>query len=86
MYPFYESLEYAHQFKQARTEAEKVREKTGDLRKMRRRVRKTLKTNKEFNIEKPGKWVGRYFTSSRAYRNAYCFARSEHDFYSRAFY
>lgn len=86
MYPFYESLEYAHQFKFAREEAEKVRAKGGDMRKMRRRVRKTLKNNKEFNIEKPGKWVSRQFTSSRAYRNAYCFARSEHDFYSRADY
>jgi hypothetical protein len=92
MYPFYETLEYSHQFKQAREEANRARSKMGDRRKEKRAARKILvKKNGEpsafmSNMEKPGRWVNRHYQSSGEFRSAYAYARSEHDYYSRAEY
>lgn len=85
-YPFYETLEYSHQFKSAREEAERIRAKREDIRKERRYARKALKANKEFIIGKPGKWVSRYYQSSGAYKSAYAYARSENEYYNQAYY
>lgn len=95
MYPFYETLEYPHQFKNAREEAletKRVQTENGrnDLRKVRRRMRKILKTDgNDFcvvNVEKPGKWIGQVYQSSRAFVGAYAGARAEAEFYARDFY
>jgi hypothetical protein len=95
MYPFYETLEYPHQFRAAREEAfetKRVRMENGthDLRKLRRRMRKLLKENDHdfcvINITHPGKWIGQVYRSSRAFVGAYAGVRSEAEYYSRAYY
>ncbi|UMO77216.1 hypothetical protein SmaMPs15_000065 [Stenotrophomonas maltophilia phage vB_SmaM_Ps15] len=84
MYPFYETLEYPHQFKEARRNAEKGIEP--DMRRTRRQMRRRLKDGFfiHYHIKKPGKFISRNFTSSNRFRYAYAEVRAEAEYYSMA--
>lgn len=85
-YPFYETLEYPHQFRQARKEAKLAKRFKRDMRKERRRARKVIVKGNSYNLPKPGRWVGRNYQSSGVYRRSYDCARSEADYYDHADY
>lgn len=68
----------------------RIRSSMTDNRKTKRTLRTSINngTFKEFGVEvpKPGKFVSDMFNSSRAFKGAYSYARSEVAFYDEAFY
>lgn len=85
MYPFQESLKYGHQRKRAKAEGFRMRALCGDIKRVRRAVRKNKAARNGFG---PGfdKWVNRKFQSTNVFRNSYDAERFEQQFYARDFY